>query len=81
MTKNYFLVAMILMGCIVPIVCFLGYFGVIQNGVIISRIIKVLLICILAIWAIYAFKFRNFDRMTLVAMVVATACVFILVAR
>lgn len=80
MTKKIFLLAIVLMGCIISVVCFLGYFGVIQNGVTINRIIKVLLLCILAIWAIYTFKFKSFDRMTLVAMVAAASCAFILIA-
>lgn len=81
MTKNYFLIALTLMGCLIPVVCILGYFDVIQNGVIISRIIKVLLVCILAIGTIYSLKYRSFDRITFVAIVAAVACAFILVVR
>lgn len=81
MTKKTFLITLTLIGFLIPFVCFLGYFGFIQNGMIISRIVKVLLVCILAMVALFILKFRRFDKMLYIAIGAAAACAFILVVH
>ena len=80
MTKKLLIIILLILGCITSTVCFLGYFGVIQNGVILGTVVKIFSVCVLLITGIYLIKFRNFDKCTYAA-VVAMACTFIIVAH
>ncbi|MCR4843247.1 MAG: hypothetical protein K5840_08310 [Eubacterium sp.] len=81
MTKKSYMIAMIAMVCLIAGVCLLGYFGVIQNGVIISGIVIALEVCILATGAVYLFRNKSFDKVTFVSMVAAVACAFIIITH
>ena len=81
MTKRNLLIVLLLLGCLIPIICLLGYLEVIRNGLLLSSLIKVLLLCIFAIAGLYLFKFKSFDRFMIVAIIVAFACTFAIVAK
>ena len=81
MTKKMLLISLVLLGGLISAVCFLGYFEVIRNGVILSTLIKVLLLCALAIAWILFCSFRNFDKLSVIAIVVALVCAFIVVVK
>lgn len=70
-----------MLGCVIPIASLLGFLGVIQNGILLSSLIKVLLVCIFIVAGIYSFKFKNFNHVILVAIVAACACAFALVVK
>lgn len=81
MTKRNLLIVLLMLGCVIPLACLLGFLGVIQNGILLSSLIKVLLVCIFIVAGIYFFKFKNFNRIMLVAIVAACACAFALVVK
>ena len=53
----------------------------IQNGRLLSSLIKVLLVCIFVVAGIYFFKFKNCSYPMLAAIVAAFACAFALVVK
>ena len=81
MTKRNLLIVLVMFGCLIPILCILGCTGVIQNGILLSSLIKVLLVCILVVAGIYFFKFKNCNYLMLAAIVAAFACAFALVVK
>ena len=80
-TKRNLLIALVMFGCLIPILDILGGTGVIQNGILLSSLIKVLLVCIFVVAGIYFFKFKNCSYPMLAAIVAAFACAFALVVK
>lgn len=75
MTKKMSVVLTIILCSFIPLVCALGYFGVL-NGIVVSIIIKLLLVGILAIYFIYLIRSKHDNRLALVVAVTAAACIF-----
>ena len=81
MTKRNLLIVLVMFGCLIPILGILGGTGVIQNGRLLSSLIKILLVCIFVVAGIYFFKFKNCSYPMLAAIVAAFTCAFALVVK